>query len=93
MSKFITSMICTAMFASAASVAQAESVEFSRDGYSYKAQVTQLPGGVTRITGHERVTGKSFRLYLRDAKVKGVYGSTSVAFAKPEGEVTQLTSR
>ncbi len=93
MSKFIKSIICTVAFASAASAAQAESVQFSRDGYSYKAEVTQLPNGVKRIKGREVVTGETFRLYVKDAKVSGVYGRSSVAFATPEGEVTQLTSR
>lgn len=93
MSKFITSFICTAMFASAASVAQAESVEFSRDGYNYQAEVTQLPSGITRIAGRELVTGQTFRLYVRNARVNGVYGSTGVAFGTPEVEVTQLSSR
>ncbi len=93
MSKFITSFLCTVMFASAASVAQAESVEFSRDGYSYEAKVTQLPSGITRIAGRELVTGQTFRLYVRNAKVKGIYGSIGVAFPTREVEVTQLTSR
>jgi hypothetical protein len=93
MSKFITSCIYTAMCAFAASAAQAESVQFLHDGYSYKAEVTQLSGGVTRIEGHELVTGKSFRLYVKGVKVTGTYGSTKIAFAKPEGEVTQLSSR
>jgi len=93
MPKFITSCICTVMLASAASAAQAENVQFSRDGYSYKAEVTQLPNGVMRIKGHEMGTGKTFRLYVKDAKVSGVYGRSNVAFAAPEGQVTQLTSR
>ena len=93
MSKFITSCICAATLAFAASSAQAETVEFSRDGYSYKAKVTKLPNGATRIKGREIVTGETFRLYVKDATVSGVYGGSKVAFAAPQGEVTQLTSR
>ena len=93
MSKFITAFACTALFASAASAAQAESVQFSRDGYEYKAQVTQLSSGVTRIAGRELVTGKAFTLYVSGAKVTGSYGANSIAFARADAAPTQLTSR
>jgi len=93
MSSFTTSLIGTALLAFAASAAQARDVHFTQDGYVYSAEVTELADGSTRIKGRELVTGKTFNLNVKDAKVRGFYGNTKTAFAQPQGEVTQLGSR
>ena len=66
MSSFTTSLIGTALLAFAASAAQARDVHFTQDGYEYSAEVTELPDGSTRIKGRELVTGKTFKLDLKD---------------------------
>ena len=93
MSKFLPSILFTAILATAASPAAAEPLSFSRDGLEYTAEITKRENGVTKIVGYEHTRGERFVLFVKGDKVTGNYGSKSVAFSKAAAPETQLSSR
>jgi hypothetical protein len=90
--KALQTLALSAVFAFAATAAQAEPINFSRDGVNYRAEFTERADGATVITGKVVSTGERFKLVLQDGQVVGRFGSANVAFAAPQSK-TLLTSR
>jgi len=83
MIKFALPLLAVAIAAPAFAQTQVAPLAFERDGIRYVANVETADNGVTRITGKELGSGRTFDLKLVNGKVVGRYDRTDVRYAAP----------
>ena len=83
MIKFALPLLALAIAAPALAQTQVAPLSFERDGIRYQANVETADNGVTRITGKELGSGRTFDLKLVNGKVVGRYDRTDVRYNAP----------
>jgi hypothetical protein len=86
MIKFALPLLAIVAAAPVAAQTQAVPLAFERDGIRYEANVV-TDDGVTRITGKELGSGRTFDLKLINGKVIGRYDRTDVRYNAPTARV------
>jgi hypothetical protein len=87
MIKFALPLLAVAVAAPAFAQTQVAPLSFERDGIRYQANVETADNGVTRITGKELGSGRTFDLKLVNGKVVGRYDRTDVRYAAPTARI------
>lgn len=86
MIKFALPALALVVAAPAVAQTQVAPLAFERDGVRYEANVI-TDNGVTRITGKELGTGRTFDLKLVNGKVSGRYDHTDVHYDAPSARI------
>ncbi|MDO6415889.1 hypothetical protein Q4F19_15975 [Sphingomonas sp. BIUV-7] len=87
MIKFALPLLAVAIAAPAVAQTQVAPLAFERDGIRYEANVMTADNGVTRITGKELDSGRTFDLKLINGKVVGRYDRTDVRYDAPSARI------
>jgi hypothetical protein len=86
MIKFALPALALVVAAPAFAQTQVTPLSFERDGIRYEANVA-TDNGVTRITGKELDSGRTFDLKLINGKVVGRYDRTDVRYNAPSASI------
>jgi hypothetical protein len=86
MIKFALPALALVVAAPAVAQTQVAPLAFERDGVRYEANVV-TDNGITRITGKELGSGRTFDLKLVNGKVSGRYDHTDVHYDAPSARI------